>query len=537
LNNQNNTIGRITVSDGKLIFKDNMSGMAMGGLINNADVEVNIGAGLNKTYAYPLSGSGTFTKTGDGILQFNGGGQPIAQGQFYLQAGVLQNNNNSVNWSGNTGGMDISSGATLDLYADAITVDALTGSGTVRNGYAPDGLQTLTVGVANGSGTFSGTILGIGGGVALTKTGTGTQTLAGANTYTGTTTVSDGTLTLQGGAFSTTARSYVIGAAGVLNLDGNTDVASGTTTISGGGVLRVTGGSFMDTVGPGRNITMSLGGGALIDVQAGAKMTNGGWQNITWTSNFADLNVDGTLDIWDGKTVIVDALTGSGTVTHTSYGASTNLTVGVDNGSGIFGGTITETSGHAVSLTKQGTGVQTLSGVNTYTGTTTVNQGTLLVDGTLGGNVDVQAGGTFSAGSQIGHLLITGASSYTQTGTMLVELDGMTPGTEYDWIEVNDGAADVGGLLDIVLTGDFRPETRDSFDVLTATGGVLDTGILLDWDSTLLRPAQYWTHSIADLGGGAQALRLELAAPEPSSAILAVLGLLGLGWFGWRRKR
>ena len=63
-------------------------------------------------------------------------------------------------------------------------LDALTGAGTFRGGYAAV-MIPVTVGAANGSGTFSGTIvtnISGPGGLSLTKAGTGTQVLAGANT-------------------------------------------------------------------------------------------------------------------------------------------------------------------------------------------------------------------------------------------------------------------------------------------------------------------------------------------------------------------
>jgi fibronectin-binding autotransporter adhesin len=76
LSNTGNEIGRITVSTGKLIFQDSMAGMGNGGLINNAVVEANI-ASDSPAFGQPLSGSGTFNKTGAGTLQFNGNSQAI----------------------------------------------------------------------------------------------------------------------------------------------------------------------------------------------------------------------------------------------------------------------------------------------------------------------------------------------------------------------------------------------------------------------------------------------------------------------------
>lgn len=143
----------------------------------------------------------------------------------------------------------------------------LTINGTITaSGYA------LTVG-GTGAITLAGTLTGSG---ALNKTGTGTVLLTGSNTATGAVTVSGGTLKLQGGAFSTTARSYTVNSGAVLNLDGNTGYASSTTTLSGSGTLRISGGSWSNTIGSGRNLTLSMGAGGWVDIQAGASMLNGG---------------------------------------------------------------------------------------------------------------------------------------------------------------------------------------------------------------------------------------------------------------------
>jgi autotransporter-associated beta strand protein len=77
-------------------------------------------------------------------------------------------------------------------------MDALTGSGAVVKGHPDPNTFLLTLGVANGSGTFSGTIQNTSGAgaIALTKVGSGTQTLSGTSTFIGNTSVNDGTLNI-----------------------------------------------------------------------------------------------------------------------------------------------------------------------------------------------------------------------------------------------------------------------------------------------------------------------------------------------------
>ena len=133
----------------------------------------------------------------------------------------------------NAGGMVDISGTTSGL-----TVASIAGSGIYYLG-----ARQLTVGGDNSSTTVGGTIGDNGNGGSLVKTGTGTLTLTGANSYTGGTTVQAGilqgnTLGLQGDILNqssvvfdqTGAGTY----AGVLS-------GTGTVTVQGGGPVIFTG--------------------------------------------------------------------------------------------------------------------------------------------------------------------------------------------------------------------------------------------------------------------------------------------------------
>jgi len=97
---------------------------------------------------------------------------------------------NNVNQIANTSAVTVNSGGLLDIAAAFEGIDTLSGAGTVSlsTGY-------LDVGYGNGSSTFDGVITG---GNRFEKFGTGTITLTGANTYSNTTYILQGTLAING---------------------------------------------------------------------------------------------------------------------------------------------------------------------------------------------------------------------------------------------------------------------------------------------------------------------------------------------------
>jgi fibronectin-binding autotransporter adhesin len=109
----------------------------------------------------------------------------------------------------------------------AESINGLFASSVVQthSGYA----QTLMVGSAGGSGDFSGVIEP---GISLVETGTGTETLGGASTYTGLTTVTDGKLLIDGSITSpVTVSGGTLG--GIGTITGNVNIQSGGTIAAG----------------------------------------------------------------------------------------------------------------------------------------------------------------------------------------------------------------------------------------------------------------------------------------------------------------
>ncbi len=181
-----------------------------------------------------VTGGFGFTKQSGGVLVLTnpannyGGGTTLASGTLRLGAAGVDPNTSDV---------EVQPSTTLDLNGFNETIDGLSQSGTVTSGVA--GSVTLTVGANNESAAgFGGVIQDGSGTVALTKTGSGTQTLAGANTYTGATSVSGGTLLVNG---STAAGSAVTVSSG--------GTLGGTGTV--GGSVMLAGGAPGGTVAPG----------------------------------------------------------------------------------------------------------------------------------------------------------------------------------------------------------------------------------------------------------------------------------------------
>jgi autotransporter-associated beta strand protein len=313
------------------------------------------------------------------------------------------------NWLGNlvaTGSGSTADFSTLNITADT-TVDldsarvvgnlvfgdtsptsaagwTLTDNGTPGNILILAG-STPTITVNALGDTSTATIsAAVAGSAGLTKSGLGTLTLTAANTYIGTTTVSEGTLLVSGQSYFNIGRTTTVESGAVLELNDSNNTFSTSfpvSTVNGAGTFRLSGSSSINQAsggGGGSKLNFALGSGGLIDLQGTSSIVNGGWQVLNWANNRADMNIESnaTLDLWDGNNVVVDALDGSGTITKTYlfFGPRT-LTLGIDDGSGDFSGTITS----EIDVVKAGSGTQTLTGTLSYSGSTTVQAGTLSI--------------------------------------------------------------------------------------------------------------------------------------------------------------
>ena len=155
---------------------------------------------------------------------------------------------------------------TLKLNGYSNTINGLSGAGTVDE--ANSGTTSLlTVGGNNATSTFNGNILNSSGTLALTKTGSGTLTLAGSNTYSGMTTVNAGTLAM-------TSVNALLGTSGLAVNGGGLNLVTAapkTITLSGASGTALTLGN-----GVALNLGMYSGGLDQLALPSGASAALGG---------------------------------------------------------------------------------------------------------------------------------------------------------------------------------------------------------------------------------------------------------------------
>ena len=174
---------------------------------------------------------------------------------------------------------------TLDLNGKSETINGLVSGGTLTNAIVTNsvtGASVLTVGGGDATATFAGKIQDGAAGktLAITKTGLGTQTLSGVNTYIGGTTVNAGTLLWSGANNLPTTGTLQVNAGGNFSLADGTALTTTTTAAL--------------NLANGANLTFDWAAGALDKLTSTAAATTTGNVGIT-IKNAAPTEAGGTL--------------------------------------------------------------------------------------------------------------------------------------------------------------------------------------------------------------------------------------------------
>jgi autotransporter-associated beta strand protein len=205
-----------------------------------------------------------------------------------------------------TANMTVNTGGTFNLNNKSETINALNGNGGTVTG---SGAATLTVGSAGGSGSYAGVITG---GMSFAKSGSGTETLTGNNTYTGATTINGGTLEINNNNSASSGRLsgtsvITVNSGGTLLLSGS---SSWTDRINDNADMTLNGGTFNTGGLSEHGATNNTAGIGKLTLQSSSIIDMGSGSSIIAFAKSAGNPWSGTLSIynWSGTPV-----TGGGT--------------------------------------------------------------------------------------------------------------------------------------------------------------------------------------------------------------------------------
>ena len=430
-----------------------------GNISNGAAVSgngVTIGSGSNSAQVI-LSGNNT-----------NNGVYTVSTGAILTTLGTSALNNQSLVANG-----------TVNVNGSVLKVGPLSGTGTVTT--TETSARDLDITMVAVNSNFNGSITDGSGTLSLIKNGTGNQTLNGANTYTGATTINAGGLTLGSNGSISGTSVVTINNDGALNY-GRTGATSFDNVLNGSG----TSGSF----------------------------------NIT-TDSVVGIGSSGSF----GGTIN----TGSSTATFTgSLGAAT-VNVGVGGnlyGTGTVGNVNLDGSAGTVSAGLAGAVGQL--NVGSLTAATSAESNALVTRFDIVGSGSAAPLAPGVAGTDYDTIVGTGTVDYGAAGSNLVfDFSGSTGDAYGNWTQfqlLNFSGYTNGTSLDVGQLTTVGNATTGLYDGLTFTtsGG---NGIF-----------------VADAGNGQTvefyaATGVLMIVPEPSSIILAGLGVGLAGFRTWRNRR
>jgi len=379
------------------------------------------------------TGTAGLTKTGLGILSLTNantynGGTTISEGTLRFA------DKNTMPASGN---VTVSSGATLSVGVGIgdLWTTGTTGNGTIGGLLAGLGGQSggtvsysgnvyLGFDVADGtSSTYAGNIINVGTSLGLIKSGAGTMSLSGANTYSGKTTIVGGTLSFGS-----------IGNIGVGNsaLGAPSSTANGTINISDA-TLRYTGS------GHSSNRVINLSG----------------------TTSVATLDASG-----GGAWILTSAITASS-------GAKTLTLTGTNTNANSLATTAMSSSTSVLTIQKSGVGTWWVGGCTSPKNAWLVTDGTLVVTGgiTTGDQQVTVSGGTLAG---------TGPITLQPTKSLIVQAAGsLSPGNLAVGTLAVTGKLDIAGMAGGPGKLDFQLAAQDASDKIAVTGSAqIGSGLL-----------------------------------------------------------
>jgi autotransporter-associated beta strand protein len=216
---------------------------------SNSTISVNRNSAAANTFGLdvngPLAGTGTLTVTSLNASTSNAtlylkaaagavGSYSAFTGNVNIRNGARLSSNHATAL-GTTANVDVADGSVLSIGANQ-TLGGLTNATTVANtGSVLLNSRTLTIGSTNNlNSTFSGVVSNGSGAGGIIKDGTGTLTLTGDNSYTGSTGVTQGTLLIGGSGDINQTSGVTISTAGTFRYNSSVAYSGGAITNNGG---------------------------------------------------------------------------------------------------------------------------------------------------------------------------------------------------------------------------------------------------------------------------------------------------------------
>jgi fibronectin-binding autotransporter adhesin len=429
------------------------------------------------------------------------------------------------------------------VVVNGSTAKVLTASGTpILTASAYDVRQSDT---ASGGGISAK----IGGSASLTKTTNNSVLLSAVNTYTGSTTITAGTLSIDGDA--------TLGdGLGNLNLNGGTLNTTANRSVSTDPVpnpINVTANSVIATTSAATTVNLNLS----------SNTVGGSAGQLMFTNSGADAAADTFQPRFSGngftmpRPIVID----------NGPTGKTNLSSFNQTGTQTFAGAISGNGSYTRNSGTPGAGAVTVfTQPNTYSGGTTIADGTLYVLNTSGsgtgtGAVTINTNGTLAGtGGVTGAITSTGKISpgdpsvssgfgtlktgdvtSNSGGSLLVDIDvSNTPAA--DLLDVTGAVSLTGSTLSLTLAN--APAPDESFvpqtyvivnnDLADTVSGTFDTILVsVPGYKAVIDTAYTGTDNLGRIGDGND-IAVTVSVPEPATFGGLLLG--GLGLLGRRRR-
>ena len=466
------TVSNITVSGANYVFTN-------AGTLTLSNTTWNVAAGVSNGVSWNLAGSSTLTKTGTGTLvvgsglisdtmhvvvsagtmtigndvmasftldggTVNGAANTITAANYFLKGGTLSQRLGVGNIIVTTGTTTINNSL---QNSNSISIQSGTlalGAGDRINNTSAVDISGGTLGMSTLSDTIGSLVMSSG---SITGTGKLTATtynLSGgtvsANLGTGTMTVTNGSVTLNGTADTGTVN---VNLGGTLVLGANDRIINTAALVVDGGTFDI--GAYNETV----NSVVLKGGGALNSSSSANLLVSSNTYDVqsgSVTARLGGATVDVGLTKTTAGTVVLSAsntYVGTTTVSEGVLRIAHNNALGTtQNGTTVSSGAALEMSngisvgaGEALSLSGDGVSsggaLRNVSGNNTYGGAITMaassrinsDAGTLTIDGAIGGaGINLTVGG--AGNTAINRAIATTTGTLTKDGSGTVTLAG-----------------------------------------------------------------------------------------------------------------